>query len=158
MKNAIIVGSGAGGATVAKELQGKFNVTILEAGGEFHPFAGNLSVIEKLRKTGLFFDERLIQFLFPTMKIRKTTDKVVLVNGLGTGGTTTISTANAVRKDHDLQKIGINLDSEYKELVLHEQIAAKQKSAECPEGCSYQIEGKKLVLLLPLPVYYNYQE
>ena len=116
MKRAIVIGSGAGGATVAKELQGRFDVTILEAGGVFHPFTGNLSVIEKLRKTGLLFDERLIQLLFPPMKVRKTTDKVVMVNGIGIGGTTTISTANAVRKDHDLQEIGINLDSEYQEL------------------------------------------
>lgn len=116
MKRAIVVGSGAGGAIAAKELQAKFDVTVLEAGGVFHPFTGNLSIIEKFRKTGLFFDERLIQLLFPVMKVRKTTDKVVLVNGIGTGGTTTISTANAVRKDQDLRSIGINLDSEYEEL------------------------------------------
>ena len=32
MQTAIVVGSGAGGATVAKELQGAFDVTVLEAG------------------------------------------------------------------------------------------------------------------------------
>jgi len=32
MKKAIVVGSGAGGATAAKELQGAFDVTLLEAG------------------------------------------------------------------------------------------------------------------------------
>ena len=117
MKKAIVVGSGAGGATVAKELQGKFAVTILEAGGEFHPFTANLSTVEKLRKTGLLFDERLIQLIFPMMKIRRTPDKMVLVNGIGTGGTTAISTANAIRKDHDLRRIGINLDTEYEELL-----------------------------------------
>ena len=68
MKRAIVVGTGAGGATVAKELQGAFDVTILEAGREFKPFAMNLSLLDKLRKTGLFLDEREIPFLFPTMR------------------------------------------------------------------------------------------
>ena len=45
MKKAIVVGTGAGGATVAKELQGIFQVTILEAGNSFHPFNGNLKFI-----------------------------------------------------------------------------------------------------------------
>ena len=72
VKKALVVGSGAGGATVAKELQGKFEVTVLEAGREFHPFSMNLSNVEKIKKTGLMFDEREIQLLFPAMKIRKT--------------------------------------------------------------------------------------
>lgn len=116
MKKAIVIGSGAGGATVAKELQGKFHVTVLEAGKEFRPFAFNLSLLEKLRKTGLFFDEREIQLLFPAMKIRTTDENMVLVNGIGTGGTTTICAGNALRMDHDLKEIGINLDDEFKEL------------------------------------------
>jgi choline dehydrogenase-like flavoprotein len=40
MKHAIVIGSGAGGATVAKELQGKFDVTVLESGKEFQPLSG----------------------------------------------------------------------------------------------------------------------
>ena len=32
MRKAVIVGTGAGGATVARELQGKFDITILESG------------------------------------------------------------------------------------------------------------------------------
>jgi choline dehydrogenase-like flavoprotein len=116
LKKAIVVGSGAGGATVAKELQGKYEVTVLEAGAEFRPSALNLSVVERLKKTGLLFDERLIQLLFPVMRIRKTGDKMVLVNGVGTGGTTTISTANAVQKDQHLRTMGIFLDTEFEEL------------------------------------------
>ena len=42
MKRAIVVGSGAGGATAAKELQGAFDVTVLEAGGEFEPLGLSL--------------------------------------------------------------------------------------------------------------------
>ena len=116
MRKAIVAGSGAGGATIAKELQGKYEVTVLEAGARFRPSTVNLSMIETFKKTGLLFDERLIQLIFPFMKIRKTDDKTVLVYGAGTGGTTTLSTANAVRKDHDLRAIGINLDAEFAEL------------------------------------------
>lgn len=117
MKKALVIGSGAGGATVAKELQGRFDVTVLEAGEEFRPFSFNLSFIEKLKKTGLFFDEREIQLLFPKMKIRKTPDKMVLVNGITTGGTTTLATGNALRQDNDLVELGINLDEEFAELA-----------------------------------------
>jgi choline dehydrogenase-like flavoprotein len=116
MKKAIVIGSGAGGATVAKELQGKYDVTVLEAGKEFHPFSLNLSLVEWMKRTGLMRDEREIQLLFPAMKIRKTEDRMVMVNGTGLGGTTTLATGNAVRMDQDLKKIGINLDAEFEEL------------------------------------------
>jgi choline dehydrogenase-like flavoprotein len=116
MKHAIVVGTGAGGSTVAKELQGAFEVTVLEAGREFKPFSKNLNVLSSLRKSGLFFDEREIQLLFPAMKIRKTDNGTVLVNGIGLGGTTTIATGNGVRMDGDLKSLGINLDEEFEEI------------------------------------------
>jgi len=116
MKRAIVVGTGAGGATAAKEIQGHFDVTILEAGKEFRPFPLRLDVLEKLKKTGLLFDEKLIQLIFPTMRIRKTDDRMILINAIGHGGTTTICTGNAIRKDKDLKKLGINLDREFEEI------------------------------------------
>jgi choline dehydrogenase-like flavoprotein len=116
MKRAIVVGTGAGGATVAKELQGKYEVTILEAGKEFQPFATPLSKVEKLKKLGLLFDEREIGLLFPTMKIRTTPDRMILVNGIGLGGTTTLAAGNALRIDKDLADLGICLDDEFSEL------------------------------------------
>jgi choline dehydrogenase-like flavoprotein len=116
MKKVIVIGSGAGGATIAKELQGKFNVTIIEEGMDFKPFAYNLEIFANLRKTGMLFDEKFIQIPFPVMRIRKTEDKMVLVNGVAFGGTTTISAGNARRVDDDLKKIGINLDREFLEL------------------------------------------
>jgi choline dehydrogenase-like flavoprotein len=116
MKKAIVVGSGAGGSTVAKELQGKYDVTVLEEGKEFHPFSMNLSLVEKIKKIGLMIDEREIQILFPAMKIRKAEENMVMVNGVGLGGTTTLATGNGVRMDRDLQVIGINLDAEFNEL------------------------------------------
>ncbi|HQT92491.1 MAG TPA: GMC family oxidoreductase N-terminal domain-containing protein, partial [Candidatus Kryptobacter bacterium] len=116
MKRAIVVGSGAGGATVAKELQGKFEVTILEEGKPFRPFTFDLSFVGRMKRSGLLFDERLIRLLYPAMKIRKSGGNMVMVNGVGTGGTTTICTGNALRQDQDLKAIGINLDEEFEEL------------------------------------------
>ena len=116
MKKAIVVGTGAGGATVAKELQGRFDVTILEAGKEFHPFT-QLSMVETIRKTGLLFDEREIQLVFPTYKIRRAGDGMVLVNGVGLGGTTTLCTGNALRMDDDLKALGFDLDAEFAEIA-----------------------------------------
>ncbi len=116
MKQAIVVGAGAGGATAAKELQGKFNVTVIEEGGGFHPFTMQLSSVGKLKRTGLLFDERMVGLIYPNMKVRKSHEGLVLVRGAGAGGTTTICTGNGLRQDHDLKAIGIDLDKEFEEL------------------------------------------
>ncbi len=121
VKKAIVIGSGAGGAAAAKKLQesGDFAVTILEAGGEFKSFSLNMTMLEKLRRTGFFFDEREIQLLFPTMQVRKvhkTKENMVMVNGIGLGGTTTISAGNALRVDGSLKELGINLDDEFDDI------------------------------------------
>jgi len=116
MKQVVIIGSGAGGAAAARALQGPFQVTVLEEGGEFKPFSFDLSLLEKLKKTGLFLDEREIQLMFPAMKIRKTDDRMVMVRGVGLGGTTTLSAGNALRMDAGLKAIGIDLDLEFEEL------------------------------------------
>lgn len=115
MKHAIVIGSGAGGATVAKELQGKFDVTVLEAGKEFHPFPLEIPTMELGKWTGLLFDEREMSLFFRTYQIRKSSD-MVLVNGIGLGGSTTVSCGNGLRMDKDLQAIGINLDEEFEEV------------------------------------------
>ena len=115
-KKAIVVGSGAGGATVAKELQGQYDVTVLEAGRAFKPFGMELEGLEKLRQLGLFFDHHEIQLVIPAFKTRRAKDEMILVNGAGLGGTTTISTGNALRLDEDLKALGIDLDSEFEEV------------------------------------------
>ena len=119
MKTAIVVGSGAGGSSVARELQGDFQVTVLEAGGPFQPFEGNLRRLEqaRLRLAGLFFSERQIEWLVPYMKVARTADGMVLVKGIGQGGTTTLSTGSAVRHDRDLKALGIELDDEFESLA-----------------------------------------
>jgi len=116
MKRAIVVGSGAGGATVAKELQGAYDVTVLEEGGEFRPFGANLSRMEILKRLGLMRNAREITLLFREMKTRKTDDRAIMINGCGLGGTTTLATGNALRMDHDLKALRIDLDPEFEEL------------------------------------------
>ncbi len=127
MKKAIVVGSGAGGASVAKELQGHFEVTVLEAGKDFRPFGLSLKAPETFKKTGLLFDEKLIQLWFPAMRINKTEDRMILVNGCGLGGSTTICTGNALRLDEDLKKIGIDLDDEFKEIYQEIPVTANHR-------------------------------
>ncbi len=117
MKRAIVVGSGAGGATAAKELQGNYDVTVLESGREFRPFTPELARLERWKKSGLFLSESMIPLLFPAMKIRKTREQMVLVHGAGLGGTTTISTGNALRMDRHLKAAGIDLDEEFDEIT-----------------------------------------
>ena len=115
MRKVIIIGSGAGGAMVAKMLAKKFEVTVLEQGKTFKPFSLPLNQLALFRKTGLYFDERLIQLLLPSMRIDRQRE-MVMVYGRGVGGTTTLATGNAVRADDGLKKIGINLDEEFNEL------------------------------------------
>ncbi|MCU0277183.1 MAG: GMC family oxidoreductase N-terminal domain-containing protein, partial [Acidobacteria bacterium] len=116
MNSAVVIGSGAGGAMCARELQGKFQVTVLEAGREFRPFGFNLGLVAKLRGTGLLFDARTIEWVFPAMRIHKSGAGMILASGHGSGGTTTLSTGNALRQDGALRKLGINLDEEFAEL------------------------------------------
>jgi choline dehydrogenase-like flavoprotein len=114
---AVVVGSGAGGATAARELQGPFDVTLLEAGGPFRPLSFDLRTIERLKRSRLLFDPRLIRVPFPATQARRTRQGMVLVNGSGVGGTTTIATGNGIRKDDALRRMGLDLDEEFEEIA-----------------------------------------
>ena len=114
-KTALVVGTGAGGAMIAAELQGKYQVTMLEAGGEFKPFSLPIEKMAALRRTGLFLDERMIRPLLPNMLVEKTKD-MVLVRGIGLGGTTPLATGNAVRCDGALRELGVDLDAQFEAL------------------------------------------
>ncbi len=120
MKRAVVVGSGAGGAMAARELQGAFSVTILEEGRAFRPFHHDLDTLDRLRATRLFVDERMIQALFPPMRVSRVGDRMVLVRGSCTGGTTALATANALRCDDALRELGLDLDEEF--LSLEEEL------------------------------------
>lgn len=117
MKRAVVVGTGAAGATAALALQGAFEVTVFEAGREFRPLGPSLAVFEKLKRAGLLADARLVGLAFPPMRTAKTKDGMVLVWGRATGGTTPITAGNALRMDRDLQALGVDLDAEFAELA-----------------------------------------
>ena len=114
MKTALVIGSGAGGATVAKQLQGDLQVTVLEAGKPFHRLRMTVDNVDWVRERGLPIDARMIGWFFPPMRVRKTRD-MFLINGRGVGGTTTIATGNGVRMDGDLRAMGIDLDPEFEQ-------------------------------------------
>ncbi len=115
-KRAIVVGSGAGGATVARELQGAFDVTVVEAGREFQRATLERRSIERLRRSRLLVDPRLVRLVYPPIRFRRTPD-MLLVNGIGTGGTTTMATGNGIRMDEDLRALGLDLDREFDEIA-----------------------------------------
>ena len=112
MKQVLVVGSGAGGATAARQLQGPFQVTVLEAGKPYRRLRLNVKAVERLHRTRVPIAARLIPLIYRPMRIRTTPD-MVLVRGVGTGGTTTIATGNGVRMDQDLRALGIDLDAEF---------------------------------------------
>lgn len=111
----------------AKMLAKNFEVTVLEEGKAFKPFSLPLEQLAKFRKTGLYFDERLIQLLLPNMRIDRAKE-MIMVYGRGLGGTTTLATGNAVRADEGLKKIGIHLDDEFEELFQELPITTDHQS------------------------------
>ena len=115
-RRAVVVGSGAGGATVAKELQGEFDVTVVEAGRAFKRATLGRASIERLRRSCLLVDPRMVRLVYPPIRIRRTPD-MLLVNGIGTGGTTTMATGNGLRMDGDLRALGLDLDREFDEIA-----------------------------------------
>jgi choline dehydrogenase-like flavoprotein len=114
---AIIVGTGAGGAVAARELSLKgFEVIILEAGESFKPFTRHVTWSEPLRRLGLLGSEGTITKLFPALNTIRAGEDLVLVRGIATGGSTSISCGNIVRADYGLKEIGLNLNKEFDEI------------------------------------------
>jgi choline dehydrogenase-like flavoprotein len=123
MRTAIVVGSGAGGATVAKELQGAYDVTVLEAGRPYRRCELDRRSIDRLARSHLLVDPRLIRLVYPTMRVRRTADMLV-VHGSATGGTTTVATGNGVRADDDLRALGLDLDEEFAQIASEIPVSA----------------------------------
>lgn len=103
----------------ARMLSASYDVTVLEEGRSFRPLPVSLDLLTKVRRTGLFVDPRMIQWVMPNMRIDQGTD-TVMVYGRGVGGTTTLATGNAVRADQGLRRLGIDLDEEFD--ALHREL------------------------------------
>jgi choline dehydrogenase-like flavoprotein len=115
--NAIVVGSGAGGATAARQLANRgFKVTILEAGQPFSPLTHKISWLSPLRGTFLLKDETSIKKVFPHYQITRTDKDLAIFTGVTEGGSTSISCGNMVRAERGLKEIGLDLTSEYEEI------------------------------------------
>jgi choline dehydrogenase-like flavoprotein len=116
VRTAIVVGSGAAGATVAKELQGAYDVTVLEAGRPYRRFGLDMRSIDRLARSRFLVDPRLIRLAYPSMRVQRADDMLV-IHGSGTGGTTTVATGNGIRADDDLRALGIDLDEEFAQIA-----------------------------------------
>ena len=115
---AIVVGSGAGGATAARELAVHgFEVLVLEAGRPFHPMDRRLlQWAEPLRRAGLLGSTRLVPWIFPPMQAQRSSEDLVLMRGVTTGGSTVVACGNLVRAENGLAEIGLDLQAEFAEL------------------------------------------
>jgi choline dehydrogenase-like flavoprotein len=114
---AIVVGSGAGGATAARKLaQSGFEVTILEAGKPFSPLTHKVSLLSPFRGSWLLKDETAIKRVFPHYQTLRSSDELAIFIGVTEGGCTSISCGNMVRAQNGLEEIGLDLTAEYTEL------------------------------------------
>ncbi|MBU4535523.1 MAG: GMC family oxidoreductase N-terminal domain-containing protein [Euryarchaeota archaeon] len=114
---AIVVGSGASGATIARELsKNGLEVLILEAGGNFKPFTRRVSWSEPFRKLGILGSASNINKIFPPMNSIKSSPDLALFRGITTGGCSVLTCGNLVRTEEGLHQIGLNLESEFQEL------------------------------------------
>jgi choline dehydrogenase-like flavoprotein len=114
---AIVVGSGAGGATAAKELISKgFEVLMLEAGQPFNPLTHRVSWLSALRGTWILRDETAIRRIFPHYQTIRASKDLAIFTGITEGGSTSISCGNMVRAERGLKEIGLDLTPEYEEI------------------------------------------
>jgi len=110
----IVVGSGAGGAAVAKEMSlNGHEVTILEAGKPFKPFTRKMTLTEPLKRFGLLGNEKTIGRIFPHMNVTRSSNKLMVVRGVTEGGCTAISCGNMVRAEKGLKELGLDLTPEF---------------------------------------------
>ena len=109
---AIVVGTGAGGATAARELANKgFEVLMLEAGHPFNPLTHKVSWLSPLRGTSLLGNENSIKRIFPHYQTTRSGKDLEIFFGVTEGGCTAISCGNMVRAERGLAEMGHRLNS-----------------------------------------------
>lgn len=114
--NVIVVGSGAGGSTAARELALRgADVLVLEVGGSFRPFSRRAPRLSPLRHVGLFQPWTLNRVV-AGMDVMRAGRDLFIVRGVAAGGSTAISCGNWVRADRGLAEIGLDLSAEFDEL------------------------------------------
>ncbi|MBI0583796.1 MAG: GMC family oxidoreductase [Methanomassiliicoccus sp.] len=114
---AIVVGSGAGGATAARELATRgAEVVVLDAGARFVPFTRRVGATEPLRRAGLLGSERNVSRFIPAYRTARSSEDLVLVRSIAVGGCTVVSCGNMVRAVEGLGDIGLDLTPEFDEL------------------------------------------
>lgn len=114
---AIVVGTGAGGATAARELASKgFEVLMLEAGQTFNPLSHRVRWLSPLRGTLLLKDEGSLKHVFPHYKTTHSSEDLTIFYGVTEGGCTSVSCGNMVRAENGLAEIGLDLTPEYQEI------------------------------------------
>lgn len=114
---AIVVGSGAGGATAARKLaESGYDVTILEAGKPFSPLTHKVSWLSALRGSFILKDESSIKRVFPHYAVTRGCRELAVFRGVTEGGCTSISCGNMVRAENGLNEIGLDLSAEYCEI------------------------------------------
>jgi choline dehydrogenase-like flavoprotein len=114
---AIVVGSGAGGATAARVLvRNGMEVVVLEAGARFKPFTRRVGWTEPLRRAGLLGGERNVSRFIPAYRTTRSGDDLLLVRSVAMGGCTVVSCGNLVRAEGGLKEIGLDLSKEFGEL------------------------------------------
>jgi choline dehydrogenase-like flavoprotein len=114
---AVVVGSGVGGATVARKLaQNGYEVTLLEAGKPFSALSHKVSWLSSLRGSFLLKDENSIKRVFPHYGVTRASSDLVIFRGLTEGGCTSIACGNMIRAEYGLEEIGLDLSLEFEEI------------------------------------------
>jgi choline dehydrogenase-like flavoprotein len=142
---AIVVGSGAGGAAVARELARKnFEVLVLEAGNPFNPLTHRISWLSPFRGTLLLKSEHSVELIFRHLQTTKSSEDLVIFRGMTEGGSTTISCGNMVRAERGLKEIGLDLTPEFEEIENSLEIAPFPKERWRPLSKRMFEEAEKM--------------